>query len=74
MCIARIMNEHGQNVYRACLYFCIFAKVKFHALNVVTRLSDWTPNGDCSGIHKSPVNSKDPPRVAPLNISRLKNA
>ena len=37
----------------------------FYALNVVISLSDWTPNGERFGIHKSPVNPKDPLNISP---------
>ena len=60
MFIVRIMSEHEQSLYRTS----VFTFVKFYALNVVASLSDWMLSSEFLGIHKSPVDPKDP-----LNIS-----
>ena len=39
-----------------------------YTLNVVISLSDWTPNGKFFGIHKSPVNPKEPPNISLAQI------
>ena len=39
------------------MYFCSF--VKFYTLNFVIIVSDWAPNGEFFGIHKSSINPKD---------------
>ena len=40
----------------------------FYVLNVVNSFSDWTPNGEFLGIHKSSVNQKGPPNTSPLKM------
>ena len=46
------------------LYF-LLSFLKFYVLDIVTSLSDWTPNGKFFGVYKSSVNPKDPPNISP---------
>ena len=46
-------------IYLYILYIYIF-----YIFNVAIYLSDWTPNGECSGTHKSSVNLKDSPIIS----------
>ena len=70
MCIVRTMNDHGQSIYRASVfYLCPF--INFFVLNVVNGLYHWTPNGEFFGIHKSSAKPKDLPNIShPTNTSR----
>ena len=43
--------------------------MKFYSLNVVISLSDWTPDGEFFGIHKSSVSSKGLLKINPSHIS-----
>ena len=45
------------------MYLCLF--MRFYALKVVINLSDWKPNGEYFGIHKSFVDPKDLPNMGP---------
>ena len=62
-CIVRAMNDDGQSIYRAS----VFASV-LYALNVIHSRSEWTLDGEHSGIHKSSVNLKVPSNISRPNI------
>ena len=64
------MNRDRAYKHFVVTFCCI---LKYYALNVVSSISDWTPNAEFFGIHKSPFNPKVLPNISPsvYKLSRI---